>query len=446
MEITRGFVEPEHAAATVSAAMGDFAAGRGDQHFASVVVVIAALNEAANLPAVLSEIPDRAAGYRLDVLVVDDGSEDDTSEVARRYGAAVLRLARNCGHGVALRAGYRAAWERGARYIATLDADGQWDPGDLPEMVHLVATGQADLVIGSRALGATRDDDGFRTLGVRVFSLLARALTGASVTDTSSGLRVITAEVLRNVPQTQPQYQTSELLIGAVLAGYRVAEVPTVMRPRLSGSSKKGHNLAYGLRYARVMVGTWWRETRRHGVRHSRPAFATRITRYAIGSVICLAVSEITLLFLILAGLQGWAASLLASAAGIIPGYPLNRAWTFGRRGRSHAWREILPYWLSAIAGGLLAALLVGLADPWAKRVTSSDLAVAFIDVTVYVAAYGAMWLLKFAYLDRMLFRPPAPSPGSSSETAASDLEPHPILASTGRNLTHGSDPGKLAG
>jgi glycosyltransferase involved in cell wall biosynthesis len=421
--------------------MVDFAAEENGECFASVVVVIAALNEAANLPAVLAEVPREAAGLPVDVLVVDDGSDDDTAEVARSHGAAVLRLARNCGHGVALRAGYRAAWERGARYIATLDGDGQWDPSDLPEMVDLVASGQADLVIGSRALGSTRDHDGFRTLGVRVFSLLARALTGARLTDTSSGLRVMTTEVVRNVPQTQPQYQTSELLIGAVLAGYRVAEVPTVMRPRLSGTSRKGRNLAYGLRYARVMIGTWWRESRRTAVRHSRPAFPTRITRYAVGSLICLGVSEVTLLILILAGVQGWVASLLASAAGIIPGYPLNRAWTFGRRGRSHAWREILPYWVSAIAGSLFAALLVGLADPWAKHVTSNQLAVALIDVGVYVVAYGVMWLLKFAYLDRMLFRPPDPEAvGSDVISRASTSEPSTILASTGHQLGHDHD------
>jgi glycosyltransferase involved in cell wall biosynthesis len=220
---------------------------------------------------VLDEIPETVAGIPVDVLVVDDGSADDTARIARQHGAAVLRLERNCGHGVALRAGYRAAWEHGARYIATLDADGQWDPADLPAMVGLVAAGEADLVIGSRALGQTTDTDSFRTAGVRFFSLLARGLTGVTVTDTSSGLRVMTPDLLRNVPQTQPQYQTSELVIGAALAGYRIAEVPTVMRPRLSGTSKKGRNLAYGWRYARVMVGTWWRESRRHGRVRFRP-------------------------------------------------------------------------------------------------------------------------------------------------------------------------------
>jgi putative flippase GtrA len=292
-------------------------------------------------------------------------------------------------------------------------------------MVQLVASDQADLVIGSRALGATLDHHVFRTLGVRVFASLARLLTGVHLTDTSSGLRVMTTDVLRSVRQTQPQYQTSELLIGAVLSGYRVAEVPTVMRPRRSGDSKKGRDLAYGLRYARVMIGTWWRESRASGCRQDRPELATRMRRYTVGSLICLAISELTLLILVLAGMDGWEASLLASAAGIVPGYPLNRAWTFGRRGRSSTWQELVPYWVSAVGSGLLAAVLVGVANDWTKGSGRGSVAAAGVDVLVYVATYGVLWLLKFAFLDRMLFRD-LPATGS---TAADLPEARPFDA-----------------
>lgn len=425
MKVTRGFKEPDHATDTVAQARRAFDAEFADRTFADLVVVIAALNEAGNLPDVLDEIPSMVAGIPLDVLVVDDGSDDGTSQVAREHGAAVLPFRRNCGHGVALRAGYRTAWEHGARYIATLDADGQWDPADLPAMVQLVVTGEADLVIGSRALGETQDTDSFRTLGVRFFSLLARVLTGVTVTDTSSGLRVMTPELLRTVPQTQPQYQTSELVIGAALAGFRIAEVPTVMRPRISGTSRKGRNLAYGLRYARVMIGTWWRESRRNGVRQVRAPLRTRLFRYTAGSAICLAVSEGALFVLVLAGLQGWVASLLASAAGIIPGYPLNRTWTFGRRGRSHVWREMLPYWLTTIGGALVAALLVGIATSLIKNAGKTSLTAAVVDLVVYVGAYGSVWVLKFVYLDRLLFRaqPVEPSRHTVSPPARQSLQ-----------------------
>jgi hypothetical protein len=80
------------------------------------------------------------------------------------------------------------------------------------------------------------------------------------VTDTSSGYRALRTEVTQTVPQTQVQYQTSELLIGAVYRGYRIAERPITMHKRFAGESKKGHNLLYGARYARVILSTWLRE------------------------------------------------------------------------------------------------------------------------------------------------------------------------------------------
>ncbi len=227
---------------------------------APVAVVIAALNEEESLGDVLAEIPPEACGLTVATIVVDDGSTDATSEVARAAGVHVHRLERNEGHGVALRTGYRLARQGGARYIVTLDADGQWNPVEMGGLLQPLVDGEADLVIGSRVLGSTETDDAFRQAGVHVYARLVRLLTGVRVTDTSSGFRAMRAEVTDQVRQTQIQYQTSELLIGAIYAGFRIAERPIVMRKRLAGQSKKGHNLLYGARYARVILRTWWRE------------------------------------------------------------------------------------------------------------------------------------------------------------------------------------------
>jgi hypothetical protein len=132
-------------------------------------------------------------------------------------------------------------------------------------MAAVLEADDADFVIGSRELGQTQNTDTFRNMGVTFFAWLISQLTHTHLTDTSSGLRLMRAELTGTVTQTQPQYQTSELLIGALLQGYRVAEVPTVMRQRLSGMSKKGRNLAYGLRYARVIGETYLRERRAGG-------------------------------------------------------------------------------------------------------------------------------------------------------------------------------------
>jgi glycosyltransferase involved in cell wall biosynthesis len=244
------------------AALRAFAAEYPGVAFAPVLVVIAALDEEEGLGAVLRGVPATACGLRIDTLVVDDGSTDRTSEVARASGAHVVRLERNRGHGVALRLGYRLAAEHGARFVVTLDGDGQWDPVEIPGVLEPLAADEADFVIGSRVLGATEGGDAFRQAGVHVFGALVRLLTRSDVTDTSSGFRAMRVEVTQTVRQEQVQYQTSELLIGALMHGYRVTERPITMRKRMAGETKKGHNVLYGARYARVILTTWWRERR----------------------------------------------------------------------------------------------------------------------------------------------------------------------------------------
>ena len=204
------------------------------------MVVIAALDEAEGIAGVLRDIPPEACGVEIATLVVDDGSTDGTSEVSRAAGVRVARLERNCGHGVALRVGYQLAREHGARFIVTLDGDGQWNPAELERVLEPLVSGEADMVIGSRVLGSTETDDQFRQAGVHVFAALVRLLTGAKVTDTSSGFRAMRAEVTATVRQEQVQYQTSELLIGAIFQGYRIAERPDRHAPARGGGEQEG--------------------------------------------------------------------------------------------------------------------------------------------------------------------------------------------------------------
>jgi glycosyltransferase involved in cell wall biosynthesis len=245
-----------------------------DLSFAPVLVVIAAYNEEDSLAQVLDHIAPEVCSLAVDTLVVDDGSTDGTALVAEKYeNVRLARLARNCGHGIALRLGYQLAAEFGARYIVTLDADMQWDPREMPTVMEPLVAGDADFVIGSRALGTAETDDSFRHAGVRFFAWLVSFLTGTKVTDTSSGYRALRTEVAQMVPQRQVQYQTSELLVGAIYQGYRIAERPITMHKRFAGESKKGTNILYAFRYARVILETWFRErtrARREGRRVGR--------------------------------------------------------------------------------------------------------------------------------------------------------------------------------
>lgn len=242
---------------------------------APLCIVIAAYNEVASVASVVSGLPTEAAGLGAECLVVDDGSSDATAPAATEAGALVCRLEENLGQGWALRVGYRLAAARQAQVIATMDADGQFDPADLAAVVEPVASGRADMVVGSRRLGRAETADPLRSAGVVVFGRLVTLLTGTRITDPSNGFRALRPDVAVRVPLRQAQYQAAELLIGALGAGFRVLEVPVTVRARHAGESKKGTNVLYGLRFARVVVATWW--TARRG--RARPGPRPRPAR-----------------------------------------------------------------------------------------------------------------------------------------------------------------------
>jgi glycosyl transferase family 2 len=244
----------------------EFTRSAGEVRFAPVVMVIAAYDEEEGIGAVLDAVPATSCGLSVDTLVIVDGCTDGTAAVARRHGAWVCEAMTNRGQGAALRLGYGLARRGGARYVVTTDADGQYDMGELPLLLQPLIDDEADFVTGSRVLGRQETADPVRHVGVRVFARLASALTRQRLTDTSFGFRAMKAEVTDAVTLAQAQYQASELLLGVISHGYRVLEQPMTMRARTAGKTKKGNNLVYGMRYARVMVGTWSRErwSRRH--------------------------------------------------------------------------------------------------------------------------------------------------------------------------------------
>jgi glycosyltransferase involved in cell wall biosynthesis len=245
-------------------ARAEFQQRYGDTRFPPVTVIIAAYNEAENIAGVLAQIPTTAAGLDVATLVVDDGSADGTAEAARAAGAYVCAPTVNRGQGAALRLGYHLARERGAHFIATTDADGQYDAKELDLIVQPLVDGTADFVTGSRRLGLYTTDDVVRHTGVRVFARIMSLIARRRVTDTSNGFRAFRTEVLDHLILEQPQYQATELLIGVYYRGFRVLEIGTSMHQRTGGRSKKGPNLVYGYRFGRVILRTWRRELKRN--------------------------------------------------------------------------------------------------------------------------------------------------------------------------------------
>jgi glycosyltransferase involved in cell wall biosynthesis len=172
-----------------------------------------------------------------EVLVVDDGSTDETSRLAAAAGARVIRLPENRGKGVAIREGLAAA--RG-EVVVMLDADGQDDPSEIPDLLAALTDG-VDMVIGSRFRG--RFDDGSITplnyVGNRFLTLILNLLYGTRTTDTLAGFKAVRISRLRGVRLESRRYDIEvELLVRLLRAGGRVVEIPVRRAARLHGKSR----------------------------------------------------------------------------------------------------------------------------------------------------------------------------------------------------------------
>jgi glycosyltransferase involved in cell wall biosynthesis len=201
-----------------------------------LLVVLPALNEQDSVARVVREV--RAAQPNATVLVVDDGSTDGTAARASGAGAMVMRLPFNLGVGGAMRAGYRYAHDRGFSAVVQVDADGQHDAA---EIAHLLAVPDADVVIGSRFAGrgayAVR---GPRRWAMRLLSAGLTSIVGTSVTDPTSGFRLVHCRAIALFAEHYPEEylgDTVEALVVAHRAGLRIRQVPVTMRRRESGTA-----------------------------------------------------------------------------------------------------------------------------------------------------------------------------------------------------------------
>jgi glycosyltransferase involved in cell wall biosynthesis len=191
---------------------------------ASVACVIPALDAAATLGTLAGRL--REVLPHASIVVVDDGSADATSDVARSSCDVLVRFPVNRGKGAALRAGIAAALERGADVVVTIDADGQHPPEAAPSLV--AALSQADIAIGARSRHG-----GAMPLGRRMTNALASAAVGAiigsAVTDSQSGFRAIRRAVFEAVAANGERYEyETDFLIRAGRAGFRIQAIPIV--------------------------------------------------------------------------------------------------------------------------------------------------------------------------------------------------------------------------
>ncbi len=207
-----------------------------------VLVVVPAFNEVASIGQVLVGI--QSHGFR--VLVIDDGSTDETSVVAHQKNAIVLSLPLNVGVGGALRCGFRYAVENGFSAIIQCDADGQHLPSHLKDLVEATNRTDAHMMIGSRfgSEKTTHDPSLLRRFAMLTLSKVAQHATKHSITDSTSGFRLIREPLLSELATHLPAYylgDTFETVVVAGRAGYHVEEIGVAMASRKHGASSSGN-------------------------------------------------------------------------------------------------------------------------------------------------------------------------------------------------------------
>lgn len=202
------------------------------------LVIVPAYNEEESLPSVVRDLWDNFTDA--DIIVINDGSADQTSEVARSLGARVIDLPYNLGIGGAMQTGFLYAMEHGYEVAVQFDGDGQHRADEIPKILASVTTGSADMAIGSRFLGAGEPYDVpfARRLGIRLFAFVQSRLTGLRLTDTTSGFRAYGKKAIETFADYYPDdYPEVEAIAILVSRGLGVVEVPALMRPRAKGRS-----------------------------------------------------------------------------------------------------------------------------------------------------------------------------------------------------------------
>ena len=203
----------------------------------NVLAIIPAHNESRSIEKVIREL--RSAEPKVDILVVNDASTDDTSKIARSLGVKVAELPFNLGIGGAVQTGFMIARQLNCDFVVQVDADGQHDPTSVTALIEPLLRGEADITIGSRhLLNGTEKTTFMRHIGNRFFSWLASQATSQTITDCSSGFRGLNASAYELFAKTYPvDFPDAEAIIAAHRAGLRIVEVPARFRARDQGRS-----------------------------------------------------------------------------------------------------------------------------------------------------------------------------------------------------------------
>jgi glycosyltransferase involved in cell wall biosynthesis len=199
-----------------------------------LIIQIPCLNEAATLPATLADLPKSVPGIDVvETLVIDDGSRDGTSDVARACGVDhVVRMTRNKGLAAAFAAGIDASLKRGADFIVNTDADNQYGGHEIPKLLAPLLRGEADIVIGDRNIAELQHMSWRKRQLQRLGSWVVRQVSNTSVPDTTSGFRAYTRDAALRMTIVSEFSYTLETIIQAGKKRMAIAHVAIATNPR----------------------------------------------------------------------------------------------------------------------------------------------------------------------------------------------------------------------
>ncbi len=202
-----------------------------------ILAILPAFNESGNIRKIIEEI--QQLNYKVDIVVIDDGSSDTTVSEARACHVTVVPLPFNLGIGGAVQTGFLYAKRYGYAVAAQVDGDGQHDVKYLANILEPILAGKADIVVGSRFTGSgSWRSSAVRRIGIRFFAWLISGLTGYSVTDPTSGFRAFNIKAIAAFAEDYPQdFPEPESIVLAKRRGFRLIEIPVEMRKRLYGNS-----------------------------------------------------------------------------------------------------------------------------------------------------------------------------------------------------------------
>lgn len=220
-----------------------------------ILVIIPAYNEEANI----GDVVRRTRNYfqDLDILVVNDGSCDNTAHIARKCGALVARHPFKMGYGVALQTGYKYADRNKYDFVVQMDGDGQHDPKYIKELIREVEEGAMDVVIGSRFISDVKYKTPLnRRIGMFLFSRLVSLIVGQRITDSTSGFQALNNKAFKFLSSDiyPCDYPDADVIIMLHRAGFQIKEVPLVMYRKHSSSSKSMHSGLKPLYYIFKMI------------------------------------------------------------------------------------------------------------------------------------------------------------------------------------------------